>query len=101
MISAISLTSRMLFSIKKGSLDEAVKFYSMVAYMRKTFYVATWLAVFFFLGSILFGVFSTCCCSGCSPYGRMDRQNSGVIVEKPPYTYELLGATVPHSYGTR
>lgn len=98
---AASLTSTILFSIAKGSLGTAMKAYGIEVSMGKNIYAATWLAVVFSLGGTLFWMFSTCCCSGRSPYGHKQRHNrDSITAEKAPYTYEPIGAAHP-PYGSQ
>ncbi|KAJ5551459.1 hypothetical protein N7535_000591 [Penicillium sp. DV-2018c] len=98
---AASLTSTIMFSIAKGSLGSALKIYGVEVDMGKNIYAATWLAVVFSLAATIFWMFSTCCCSGRSPYGHKDRYNTrgGITAEKAPYTYEPIGAAHP-PFGT-
>ncbi|CAP94829.1 hypothetical protein E8E15_005629 [Penicillium rubens] len=105
-----SLTSTIMFSIAKGSLGTALKVYGVQVDLGKNIYVATWLAVAFSLAATIFWMFSTCCCSGRSPYGHKDRHNTrgSITAEKAPYTYEPIGAAHPpfgsqqpqHGYST-
>ncbi|KAJ5163099.1 Actin cortical patch SUR7/pH-response regulator PalI [Penicillium coprophilum] len=97
-----SLTSTIMFSIAKGSLGTALKVYGVDVGLGKNIFAATWLAVAFSLGATIFWMFSTCCCSGRSPYGHKDRHNTrgGVTAEKAPYTYEPIGAAHP-PYGSQ
>ncbi|CAG8898121.1 unnamed protein product [Penicillium egyptiacum] len=105
-----SLTSTIMFSIAKGSLGTALKVYGVEVDLGKNIYVATWLAVAFSLAATFFWMFSTCCCSGRSPYGHKDRHNTrgSITAEKAPYTYEPIGAAHPpfgsqqpqHGYST-
>ncbi|CAI7664502.1 unnamed protein product [Penicillium bialowiezense] len=97
-----SLTSTIMFSIAKGSLGTAMEAYGIEVSMGKNIYAATWLAVAFSLGGTLFWMFSTCCCSGRSPYGHKDRHNTrgSITAEKAPYTYEPIGAAHP-PFGTQ
>lgn len=92
-----SLTSTIMFSIAKGSLGSALKIYEVDVSMGENIYVATWLAVAFSLAATIFWMFSTCCCSGRSPYGHKDRRDNrgGITAEKAPYTYEPIGAAHP------
>lgn len=93
---AASLTSTIMFSIAKGSLGSALKVYGVSVSLGKNIYATTWLAVAFSLAATIFWMFSTCCCSGRSPYGHKDRHNRGsVTAEKAPYTYEPIGAAHP------
>lgn len=101
---AASLTSTIMFSIAKGSLGTAMKAYGIEVSMGKNIYAATWLAVAFSMGGTLFWMFSTCCCSGRSPYGHKNRHNrdsrDSITAEKAPYTYEPIGAAHP-PYGSQ
>ncbi|KAJ6044061.1 hypothetical protein N7460_005416 [Penicillium canescens] len=92
-----SLTSTIMFSIAKGSLGTAARAYGVKVSMGTNIYAATWLAVVFSLAGTLFWMFSTCCCSGRSPYGHKNRGNArgSVTAEKAPYTYEPIGAGHP------
>ena len=90
---AASVTSTVLFSIFKGSVGETLKAYGIELSLGKNMYAATWLAVAFSLGGVLFWTFSVCCCSGRSPYNHRNRHNHrGITAEKAPYTYEPIGA---------
>ncbi|KAJ5959899.1 Actin cortical patch SUR7/pH-response regulator PalI [Penicillium vulpinum] len=91
-----SLTSTIMFSIAKGTLGSALDVYGVDVDMGKNIYIATWFAVAFSLGATIFWMFSTCCCSGRSPYSHKDRRNrNSVTAEKAPYTYEPIGAAHP------
>ncbi|EPS30241.1 hypothetical protein PDE_05191 [Penicillium oxalicum 114-2] len=91
--SAASITATVLFSVFKSSLGPALKAYGIKVSMGTNMFAATWLAVAFSLGALLFWTFSVCCCSGRSPYGRgNDNKPRGLTSEKAPYTYEPLGA---------
>ncbi|KAJ5385061.1 Actin cortical patch SUR7/pH-response regulator PalI [Penicillium concentricum] len=95
-----SLTSTIMFSIAKGSIGTALKVYGVEVDLGKNIYIATWFAVAFSLGATIFWMFSTCCCSGRSPYGHKDRHDTrSVTAEKAPYTYEPIGAAHP-PYGS-
>lgn len=101
---AASVTSTVLFSIMKSSAGSALAPYGIELSMGTNMYAATWLAVVFSLGALLFWTFSICCCSGRSPYNhsaRERRAGSGLVPEKAPYTYEPLGAGASHhtAYG--
>jgi hypothetical protein len=96
---AASITSTVLFSIFKSSLGTTLKAYGISLSMGKNIYVATWLAVAFSLGALIFWTFSVCCCSGRSPYGHRNNNTRGITAEKAPYTYEPLGAgQVPYGH---
>ncbi|KAF3386761.1 SUR7 family protein pun1 [Penicillium rolfsii] len=96
---AASITSTVLFSIFKSSLGTTLKAYGIRLSMGKNIYVATWLAVAFSLGALIFWTFSVCCCSGRSPYGHRNNNPRSITAEKAPYTYEPLGAgQLPHGY---
>lgn len=89
---AASVTATVLFSIFDSSLGTTLKAYGISLSMGKNMYAATWLAVVFSLGALIFWTFSVCCCSGRSPYGHRNNNTRGITAEKAPYTYEPLGA---------
>ncbi|PYH98194.1 integral membrane protein [Aspergillus ellipticus CBS 707.79] len=94
---AASVTSTALFAVLKGVFKTELEKYGITGSMGKNIYVATWLAVAFALGACLFWVFSSCCCSGRSPYNHRNRTpRGGVMAEKTPYTYEALGPYGQH-----
>ncbi|PWY91218.1 hypothetical protein BO70DRAFT_358663 [Aspergillus heteromorphus CBS 117.55] len=93
---AASVTSTAMFAVLKGVFEADLKKYGITGSMGKNIYVATWLAVAFALGACLFWVFSSCCCSGRSPYNHRNRAPRGVMAEKTPYTYEALGPYGQH-----
>ena len=96
---AAAITSTVLFSIFKSSLGPVLKAYGIYLDLGKNMLAATWLAVVFALGAVLFWTFSVCCCSGRSPYNHNNRHKGGVTAEKAPYTYEPLGAGSAQPYG--
>ncbi|KAF7716841.1 Uncharacterized protein PECH_006980 [Penicillium ucsense] len=90
---AASVTATVLFSIFKSSLGPTLKAYGIQVSMGTNMFAATWLAVAFSLGALIFWTFSVCCCSGRSPYGhRNEIKSRNLTNEKAPYTYEPLGA---------
>lgn len=89
-ITAASVTATALFATLTGTFDTALKEYGITGSMGKNMYVTTWLAVAFSLGASVFWMFSSCCCSGRSPYNSNNR-NRRVTAEKAPYTYEPIG----------
>lgn len=88
---AASITSTVLFATLTGTLNTALKPYDVKTSMGTSMLATTWLAVAFSLGSILFWLLSSCCCSGRSPY-HGDRRGRRVTAEKAPYTYERVGS---------
>lgn len=100
---AASVTATVLFSIFDSSLGTTLKAYGISLSMGKNMYAATWLAVVFSLGALIFWTFSVCCCSGRSPYGHRNNNNTrGITAEKAPYTYEPLGAgQLPYGHQQR
>ncbi|KAL1966352.1 hypothetical protein VTN77DRAFT_4494 [Rasamsonia byssochlamydoides] len=96
---AASVTSTALFVVLTGTFNTALKQYGLHGSMGPRIYAVTWLAVAFSLGSSLFWLLSSCCCSARSPY-HGDRRGRRVTAEKAPYTYErvaspYMGATSP------
>ncbi|OJJ46925.1 hypothetical protein ASPZODRAFT_1854276 [Penicilliopsis zonata CBS 506.65] len=89
---AASVTATALFATLTGTFNSALKDYGITGSMGKHIYIATWLAVAFSLAASLFWSFSTCCCSGRSPYSHRDGRNTrgGITAEKAPYTYEPI-----------
>ncbi|KAJ5774228.1 Actin cortical patch SUR7/pH-response regulator PalI [Penicillium paradoxum] len=98
---AASLTSTIMFSIAKGSLGTPLKLYGIKLIMGKNMFAATWLAVVFSFAATLFWTFSTCCCSGRSPYGHKDRDHDSVPAEKAPYNYDPVGAAHPPPFSSQ
>lgn len=97
---AASVTSTVLFSIMEGTAGTALAAYNIKFSLGKNMFVATWLAVAFSLGALLFWSFSACCCSGRSSYNRNDpdRRSGAFVPEKAPYTYEpLAGRSAPNT----
>lgn len=96
---AASITSTVVFSIFRGSLGATLDAYGISLSLGKNIYIATWFAVAFSLGALIFWVFSVCCCSGRSPYNHKNRgATRGLTAEKAPYTYEPIGGgTLPYN----
>lgn len=87
---AASVTATALFTVLTGTFNTALKQYGVHGSMGSRIYVVTWIAVAFSIGSSLFWLLSSCCCSGRSPY-HGDRSGRRVTAEKAPYTYERVG----------
>ncbi|CAI6335700.1 unnamed protein product [Periconia digitata] len=91
-----ALTITLLYSSLVGIFETVLKPYNIDSEMGKQMLSVLWLGVAFSLGSGIFWLFSTCCCSG-----KSDKKK--VKVEKTPYTYErvaspYLGASANNSH---
>ncbi|KAA8647414.1 hypothetical protein EYZ11_006073 [Aspergillus tanneri] len=96
---AASVTATAMFATITGVFNENLKDYGIKGSMGKNIFVATWLAVAFSLGAALFWLFSSCCCSGRSPYNHKNKNPRAITAEKAPYTYEPLGTPAVPPYG--
>ncbi|KAJ5232289.1 hypothetical protein N7468_005245 [Penicillium chermesinum] len=92
---AASITATVIFSVFRGSLGKTLDAYGISLSLGKNAYIATWFAVAFSLGALVFWTFSVCCCSGRSPYNHKNKDR-GLIAEKAPYTYEPIGGQQPY-----
>jgi hypothetical protein len=87
---AASVTATVLFAVLTGTFDSALKQYGISGSMGQNIYVATYFAVLFSLAGTLFWLFSSCCCSGRSPFHGDRRGRGRLMAEKAPYTYERV-----------
>lgn len=84
-IIAAAATATSVYAVLVGVFESVLKPYNIKASMGKQMLSVMWLAVAFGLGSGLFWLLSTCCCSGKSAHKK-------VSVEKTPYTYERVAS---------
>jgi hypothetical protein len=63
LLSASVISTALYFSIREA-FNKALKEFAVSAQTNKNMFTITWLAVAFSLGSCIFWLFSTCCCSG-------------------------------------
>ena len=68
---------------------------------KKNIYTATWLAVVFSLGALIFWSFGVCCCSGRLLYSHCNNNDTrSSNAGKAPHTYEPLSADqLPAAHG--
>jgi len=86
---AATITATALSAIIVGVFDSSLEHFGAHSSLGANMLAATWLAVVFSAGSTLFWLFSSCCCSGRSPY-HGDRR--GRFREKYPYNYDPVQA---------
>jgi hypothetical protein len=84
---AASVRSTALISLFDSSRT-TLKAYGISLSVGKQIYTATWLAVVFSLGALIFWTFIVCCCSGRSLYAHRDKATRGINAEN----YEPLDA---------
>lgn len=80
---AASATSTAMYTILEAVIQEELEKYSVIGEVGKKMQLVTWLATAFSILATFFWLFSVCCCTGRSPYGKKKKTNTFKKVEIP------------------